>query len=403
MLVLVVCGCGARSTDSSSASTPSPPPDTSSITPPPAPPATPSGTAAPMTTSHRSLPDRPGSSISAWTRTALTEMPDAWFIRDGAQMVQLVSGRVLLIGGWNHYDPWGPNYVPGVGGGDRITNEVWASDDLGKTWTLLLAHDPNPPTVGPNARFPPGHTIGAVTYKGHARVVGTDPSEGAVPVGDVWAESDNGATWTRITTESPAEGRFLFMCGTLRDDIYVMGGQWSAETTDTGFNDVWRSHDGGLTWEQLANAPWKPRGMVYRPVEHDGKLYVVGGGLQADNSSTNDPPFYPIAYNGVYAFDGNTWTTILPDGHDQFTAAFYLPVVSIDGVLWLFNGYDPLPNVNMSRALFSEDDGLTWQTFADGSGGAPSHADAVGVVSNRILRLSGNMDGDERTVWQFGH
>jgi hypothetical protein len=178
-----------------------------------------------------------------------------------------------------------------------------------------------------------------------------------------------------------------------------MGGQWTPENSDAGFHDVWRSSDGGALWTKLADAPWAPRGMVYRPAEHHGKLFVVGGGLYADNSSSNAPPFVPVSYNGVFAFDGTSWTTVLPDGHAQFEAGFYVSLVSTGDRLWLINGVDTATNLNIGRALYSKDDGVTWQSFSPGAGGGPSHADAVLPLAGSILRLSGNMDTDERTIW----
>lgn len=341
----------------------------------------------------------------SWTRTRIASMPDSWDIRDGAQLVALATGRILFIGGWSHYDPWGPNYVPGEGGGDRTTNEVWKSDDQGLTWQLLLPHDPNPPTDGPGARFPPAHAIGVNTYKGHAVVMGNDASHEVVQVGDVWHESDNGETWTRVTQDAPVSVPLLFMLGKLGDDLYVMGGQWTVQNTAAGNSNVFRSHDGGITWTQLPDAPWRPRGMVYRPVENNGKLVIVGGGLYSgaagypdENGNIVGPD---LAFNGVYAFDGTTWTTVLPDGHDVFEPSFYNTVVALNGRIWLFNGYDPGIGDNIDRALYSDDGGHTWERFALGAGGVASHADATVVIAGKILRISGNMDANENGVWEF--
>lgn len=321
--------------------------------------------------------------LDTWSRHTIGSMPlspDEWYPRDGAQMVQLASGRVLMIGGWSPYDPWGA--------GDRITNEVWASDDAGVTWSLLLPHDPDPPESGPGARFPPAHTIGVTTYRGNAVVMGTDPN--VLPyLGEVWHESDDGETWTRVTTDAPTAGRCLFMVGTLGDDLYVMGGQTNEYIESTALADVWRSTDGGLTWTELATPPWSGRGMVYRPVEHDGQLVVVGGGRYDDTD--------PVAFNGVFAFDGATWTTVLPDGHTQWEATYYNALATLDGRLWLFNGFTGTEE--LVRALYSDDGGLTWSESPGGSGGVASHADAVVALEDRVLRVSGSLS--ERNVYAF--
>jgi hypothetical protein len=173
----------------------------------------------------------------------------------------------------------------------------------------------------------------------------------------------------------------------------VMGGQAFQVDPTTAFNDVYRSTDGGVTWTQLANAPWSPRGMVYRPVEHDGKLLVVGGGRYADL------PYAPDSYNGVFAFDGTNWETVLPDGHHEFEASFYNPVISLRGRLWLFNGFNPEQNTEFARAVYSDNNGSSWSTFSGGAGGATSHADSLTVAGNRIIRVSGSFN--ERSIWAF--
>ncbi len=320
--------------------------------------------------------------LDGWTRAETTRMPtapDEWYPRDGAQMVVLDTGRVLAIGGWSPYDPWG----------DRTTNEVWASDDSGATWFLLLAHDPDPPLSGLGARFKRGHTVGVAGWNGTAVVIGTDPMTPPY-LGEVWHASDNGATWTLVGNDAPSEGRSLFMLGTLGSDLYLMGGQENIYTPDTGIADLWRSSDGGVTWEEAPTPPWDARGMVYRPVEADGKLYIVGGGLYGDPTV--------VTFNGVYTFDGTDWETVLDDGHTQFEATQYNALTALNGRLWLFNGVTDA-SVELSRALYSDDGGRTWQEHPGGSGGYPSHADNVVALSDRILRISGSLNQNMVYTW----
>jgi hypothetical protein len=294
-------------------------------------------------------------------------------------MVRIASGRVLFIGGWSPYDPWD---------GDRQTNEVWASDDGGSTWSLLLAHDPDPPKIGAGARFPPGHTVGVATWRGQALVVGSDCN---LPpyLGEVWRESLDGTTWTLVSTIAPTTGRCLAMTGSLGDDIYVFGGQTSIYDEATAIADTWRSTDGGVTWTPLDEPPWSGRGMVYRPVEVEGRLVVVGGGRYDDTE--------PVAFNGVYAFDGETWTEVLPDGHGQWQPSYYNALAALDGRLWLLDGFTGIEE--LQRALFSDDGGTTWSEFPGGSGGRASHADAVVALPDAVLRVSGNLN--ERAIHRF--
>ena len=89
---------------------------------------------------------------------------DEFHTRNAGHPILLGSGRRLIIGGFNTEGlaGWGGAYV---------TNEVWASDDDGASY-LLLAHDPNPPTSGAGARFPPMHSVASGSCQGRAVVCG---------------------------------------------------------------------------------------------------------------------------------------------------------------------------------------------------------------------------------------
>lgn len=305
-----------------------------------------------------------------WTRRAppfdMPTVPDMWNWRDGSQMVQLTSGRILLIGGWNSDPAWST----------ASTNEVWANDSGGSAadWFLLLAHDDSPPTSGAGARFKPGHCIGVTTY-GDGAVVISDDDQSA----DAWNSNSTGDVWTRVSTTAPSTSG-NFMTAKLGSSIYIMGGHTTEFdlTLRTGLKTVYRSNDGGANWTTLADAPWDGRGAVWRPVVHQGWIYIVCGGTYAD-------PI--VAYNGVYRFDGTNWETILADGHGQFAAAIHVGLASVLGRLWLFNGYDGANNLR--RAMTSDDGGTTWTAFAGGSGGPQSHADNVLSLPTKIIRMSG--------------
>ena len=83
----------------------------------------------------------------------------------------------------------------------------------------------------------------------------------------------------------------------LRNDLYVMGGQTNEYDESTGIADAWRSSDGGLTWTEVPAPPWEPRGMVYRPMEVEGKLIIAGGGRYDDTNL--------VAFNGVFSGMGH--------------------------------------------------------------------------------------------------
>ena len=136
--------------------------------------------------------------------------------------MQLASGRLLLLGGWTTAG-WGSSPA-----GDT-TNEILYSDDNGKTWPVSLGDSRKPPTSGVGARFMPGHsaatfvaTFGTTEY---VYWIGTDALAGSARDGGVWRSSDGGTTWNRISTAAPTSDRSLFTWSVYRGAIYIMGGQ----------------------------------------------------------------------------------------------------------------------------------------------------------------------------------
>lgn len=307
-----------------------------------------------------------------WKRLNRTAMPVEYLRSDGRRMYRLGSGRLIIIGGYSPSNEF-------EGGLRQVTNEVWASDDDGESWFLLVAH-----VWDATTRYAPQHCALSGVYQGKVFVIGAEPGSPGGENADVWM-TDDGETWTKVSTTAPTVGLLRAMCGTLGDDIYIMGG----DRDGVPCSEVWRSSDGGATWTQLANAPWAPRGMVYSPVEHNGKLILVGGAVY-------DPA---VQYNGVFAFDGTSWETVLPDGHGQFLATSFHQVVSLGGFLWLIGGFHLAGGVDLNRVLTSPT-GATWANFAFGGGLGAAHADCVGVSGTRFLRIEGSGYSD-RTVYSF--
>lgn len=294
-----------------------------------------------------------------------------WHPRDGAGLVWFRE-RLWLLGGW---------YGTGVAiwGGDQTTNEVWVSDDVGKTWEVVLEHQTNPPESGPGARWAGRHTVGFLAYQydniDYLYVIGGDYRH---PSGDVWRSRD-GVAWEAVTLHAPWEGRILQMAAQYRGDLYVMGGQIALNDPTTALSDVWRSRDGGGTWTRLADAPWAPRGMVYDPVEHAGRLWVMGGGTYDDAPRT--------FFNDVWSFDGERWTEVLPNGRAPFMAREYHNTFAFDGELWVSSGYGP--DEQNHGDFWHSADGSTWRQVV-GLGIQPGHADGIAVTPFGVVHASGN-------------
>jgi hypothetical protein len=325
--------------------------------------------------------DEPLASRRSFTMQAATS---PWHPRDGAGLVWFRE-RLWLLGGW---------YGTGVAiwDGELTTNEVWVSDDVGKTWTAVLAHDSTPPETGPGARWPGRHTVGFLAHRfegtDYLYVIGGDYRH---PSGDVWRSRD-GVTWEAVTLHAPWEGRILQMAGQYRGDLYVMGGQITLEDPTTVLSDVWRSQDGGATWTRLADAPWAARGMTYDPVEHDGKLWLIGGGTYDDAPRT--------FFNDVWSFDGDRWTEVLPDGRAPWIGREYHNTFAFDGELWVSSGYGA-DGLNHGDFWHSRD-GVSWREVA-GVGIQPGHADGIAVTPFGVIHASGNAMNTEVHLMSANH
>lgn len=296
-----------------------------------------------------------------------------WHPRDGAGLLAL-DDRLLLLGGWD-------SGVVRQWGGQVTTNEVWASDDGGQTWDLLLAHDAAPPSTGPGARWSARHTAGWLTAEiegqRYAYVIGGDIYDAAA---DVWRSVD-GQTWTRIADGAPWGARVLHMVASFDDALWLMGGQTDVSDPATALADVWRSDDGGETWQQQPDAPWPARAMVYGPVEHDGLLWIAGGGTYAYDSADR------AYFSDVWSFDGNSWNEELADGAAPWAGRQYHNLFAWQGELWIGSGW--LADAANHNDVWHSSDGVTW-TRALGTAFAPGHADGVAVTAAGPIHASGN-------------
>ena len=203
------------------------------------------------------------------TWTMMTNSAE-WNLRSRHSSVVLPSDEgdddsIFLMGGLFQY---------GLGGVTHISSSVWRSTDQGATWTQIM-------TAGAkwSGRY------------GHASVALPDGSivlMGGRVDNDVWRSTDQGETWELMTAHAEWAARSYHTSVALPDgSIVLMGGGCVVESVLVRVNDVWRSTDQGATWTQMTSAAeWTPRYDHTSVVLPDGSIVLMGGspgwGLQND-------------------------------------------------------------------------------------------------------------------------
>jgi N-acetylneuraminic acid mutarotase len=129
--------------------------------------------------------------------------------------------------------------------------------------------------------------------------------------------SDDGTTWTPVTDAAPWSPRDKAGVVVFNDELYLLGGQGTA--------DVWRSSNGRDWTRLLAGADWSPRHDFAR-VAYDGRLWVFGGWTDRPTNALND-----VWYSG----DGMSWTR--QTDHAPWAPRSPISVV-FQGKIWIYSG-----------------------------------------------------------------
>ena len=262
---------------------------------------------------------------------------DTWRSPDGVNWERM-SNRP----GWKKRAYPGVSFVQGniilMGGQDLTTfyNDVWRSQDKGKTWELMNADAPW------DARA--GH---------HTAVIGDDiylyagglNTFGRIFYHDLWVSKDQGANWELRATLPEDMGRAGMQVAEIDGTIYFMGGDHDNPVIKANWpgrrNDVWKSEDLGKTWEVLGNAPWVPR-TGHQCVVVNKKIFCMGGHVQGPPEEKSQYLAHDLwmwdprdGIEGWKLVNNQVWGC--PDTQDSCGKSDFLLVVR-DGKLWTIGG-----------------------------------------------------------------
>jgi hypothetical protein len=170
--------------------------------------------------------------------------------------VEMIGGRLVLMGGQ---------------GMRTFHNDVWHSEDGGRTWDRVSADAPWGPRAGHHTI-----TVDGVIYL----FAGGQKSFNREFYPELWVSSDLGESWELRARLPDDMGRAGMQVVEIDGILYFMGGdhdrpvflpKWAGRR-----NDIWASSNAGDNWELLGYAPWAARtGQQCVVVDH--AVICIGG------------------------------------------------------------------------------------------------------------------------------
>jgi len=266
-----------------------------------------------------------------------------------------------------------------VGGNDYITigwnspnityNSVYRSTDNGNSWTQLS-----------NAPFSGRHTVASYNLPTQAYLVGGDYfnfSVGGQYAKDSWVY--NGTTWTQKAANSGIGDRILMGATYHNGAFYIVGGQVSRYIIDGEYNNVLRSTDNCVSFQEIATTPF-PGGNLWGAVaSFKGKMWKVCGGFYDDV-----PPLSARTYpREIYSSnDGITWTY---EGMFPGQGRQYHQTIVWKDLLWVIGGVNTTnsPNTINLRDTWYSPNGVDWTQLPIGTFvGLHAHTCWIGADGN---------------------
>jgi hypothetical protein len=297
-----------------------------------------------------------------WTQITASA---GWSARESPSSVAMPDGSILLMGGED--------------GSGNFKNDVWRSTDNGVTWTQMT----------PSAKWAArAYQSSVVMPDSSIILMGGKDGSGNLK-NDVWQSTDNGVTWTQMTSNAGWSPRWTHSSVVMPDSsIILMGGRELSGDK----NDVWRSTDNGATWNQMtANAGWSARMQHSSVAMSDGSIVLMGGG-DSIKGWKND--VWRSTDNGA------TWNQMTANAGWSARSG-HSSVAIPDNSIVLMGGYSGRGFNDVWRSM---DNGATWTRLTASAGWSPRWAHSSVVIQDGSIVLMGGYAADKswkNDVWQF--
>jgi hypothetical protein len=326
-------------------------------------------------TSVARLPDLGERQVQLVQRGQWRRVPHlgTWQPRDGAGLLQL-NGALYLLGGWLH----GP-----------VTNEVWRTVDLVQ-WEFLGY-----------APWPARHAAAWLVHDNRLWVIGGDLYD------DVWSSPD-GLQWTQEASAAPFGRRYTPNAASIGGQLVVYAGQdwlpvdWCHERPDCaarGLRSVWTSRDGRQWAQATPQAPWEGRALVHGSAVHEGRIWMIGGGLKVappGERYTETSAEFTDVWSSA---DGQDWR--LEASHAGFTGRTHFSVLATRHGCFVSDG-SVGTQLSVSNELFHASDCRRYSALPVPAGLPARHASSLVEFNGSLVLLGGPPYGGAGTqVWQY--
>ena len=226
-------------------------------------------------------------------------------------------------------------------------------------------------TKATNEPFPKRNSHSSVVLDGALYVIGG--IDGKNNLNDVWKSKDGGVSWEQVAKEQRFPVRRLHSSVVLGGAIYVIGGRQNGANR---LNDVWKSEDGGVSWEQVtANTGFSKRS-GHSSVVRYGAMYVIGGYTEYGESLSE---VWKSENGGV------SWKQIATG---QFQGRHSHSSVVRDGDIYIIGGRNSRSSIYFDEVWKSENGGTDWKQVAT-LNSFPARRNHSSVVWNDAIYVIG--------------
>jgi len=218
---------------------------------------------------------------------------------------------------------WASTRIMGVPAPDAVAL-VLKSTDGGESWEVFEVEE-----------FP-GRFLWDIHAFDENRVIATTQNFGPIDNRGIIMTEDGGETWTEVVND-PAGGRWIHFFND-QEGIF-----WD-------LNFVWRSEDGGYTWEILPEAD-RPQ---FQPGERSLMAYATNS-----KATMGDKAFFGTTYGRIFYTEdkGKTWSSTSVDPQRTINSISFRD--SLNGLA--VSGQNQFGGPAFARFYSTSDGGLTWQ------------------------------------------